>query len=109
MDVKYENPSSCWSICMASSRVGTITKALMWSSFFLESILWITGSKNAAVLPVPVWAEPIMSFPSIIIGMAFSWMGVGLSKPMAWMPFAKSELKLNSLKFNICLLWLCNN
>ena len=35
------------------------------------------GRANAAVLPVPVWAEPIMSLPSRTIGKARSWIGVG--------------------------------
>ena len=39
------------------------------------------GRTKAAVLPVPVWARPRMSRPSKAAGMAFSWMGVGPSKP----------------------------
>ena len=36
---------------------------------------------NAAVLPVPVCAQPIRSRPSRSGGMAFSWMGVGMAYP----------------------------
>jgi hypothetical protein len=39
------------------------------------------GSRNAAVLPVPVWARPMTSRPSMTGGMASVWMGVG-----AWCP-----------------------
>ena len=35
------------------------------------------GSKKAAVLPVPVWAQPNMSFPSKSIGIDFACIGVG--------------------------------
>ena len=37
----------------------------------------ISGSANAAVLPVPVWAEPITSRPCRIRGMARNWIAVG--------------------------------
>ncbi len=36
-----------------------------------------TGRAKAAVLPVPVWAEPMRSRPDRTMGMARSWMGVG--------------------------------
>jgi hypothetical protein len=36
------------------------------------------GSAKAAVLPVPVWADPSRSFPWSTSGIAFSWMGVGI-------------------------------
>ena len=36
------------------------------------------GSVNAAVLPVPVWAPPMMSLPPMTSGMAWAWIGVGL-------------------------------
>ena len=35
------------------------------------------GSVNAAVLPVPVWAMPMRSWPARIFGIAAAWMGVG--------------------------------
>ena len=37
------------------------------------------GSAKAAVLPVPVWAQPIKSRPSSTGGMAELWMGEGVS------------------------------
>jgi len=37
------------------------------------------GSAKAAVLPVPVWAQPIRSLPSSTGGMAEAWMGEGVS------------------------------
>ena len=38
-----------------------------------------SGSENAAVLPVPVWAAPITSRPVSTTGMACAWMGVMVS------------------------------
>ncbi len=40
---------------------------------------WSVGSANAAVLPVPVWAQPIRSRPAITGGIACSWIGVAVS------------------------------
>ena len=34
------------------------------------------GKTNAAVLPVPVWADAKTCFPSMTSGIAFIWMGV---------------------------------
>src|SRR5262249_19335523 len=44
------------------------------------------GSAKAAVLPVPVCAVPIKSFPARIIGNARSWIGVGSANPTARVP-----------------------
>src|SRR5262249_9845125 len=44
------------------------------------------GSAKAAVLPVPVCAVPIKSFPARIIGNARSWIGVGSANPIARVP-----------------------
>src|SRR5258705_2395122 len=41
---------------------------------------------NAAVLPVPVWAVPIKSFPARTIGNARSWIAVGSTNPIACVP-----------------------
>ncbi len=35
------------------------------------------GSTNAAVLPVPVWAEPMTSRPASSSGIVCAWIGVG--------------------------------
>ena len=35
------------------------------------------GRAKAAVLPVPVCAEPMTSLPSRMSGIAWTWMGVG--------------------------------
>ena len=40
---------------------------------------WSSGSPKAAVLPVPVWAWPITSWPASSSGIACSWIGVGSS------------------------------
>src|SRR5690606_37380772 len=41
------------------------------------------GSVKAAVLPVPVWAAPMTSRPSMTTGMAWLWIGVGMVYPVA--------------------------
>ena len=65
----------------ASSRVGLSTRARGWPTFTLPTpgaaSFSIIGSRNAAVLPVPVWAQPMRSRPSRIGGIAFSCIGVG--------------------------------
>ena len=43
----------------------------------------MTGMANAPVLPVPVWAQPIRSWPSRIGPIAWAWMGVGVAQPAA--------------------------
>ncbi len=58
---------------MASSRVGTSTSAC--GACRLRSICDRMGSAKAAVLPVPVWAWPMMSAPSSSAGMVAAWMG----------------------------------
>ena len=45
-------------------------------AFSCGSILCSSGSENAAVLPVPVCAAPMMSRPARTIGIAFAWIGV---------------------------------
>ena len=37
------------------------------------------GRAKAAVLPVPVWAMPSRSLPAMTPGMAWAWIGVGVS------------------------------
>ena len=39
------------------------------------------GSANAAVLPVPVWARPMRSWPASTMGIDCSWTGVGWCSP----------------------------
>jgi hypothetical protein len=85
---------------MASSRVGAKIKVL---SVLVPDfvILFKMGSTKAAVLPVPVCAQAIRSFPVKITGIAISCMGVGVSKPMASSPSCKEDSKLNELKFKL--------
>src|SRR5215212_5492219 len=40
-----------------------------------------SGRPKAAVLPVPVWAWPMMSRPCRRAGIVCSWIGVGFSSP----------------------------
>ena len=41
-----------------------------------------SGRPKASVLPVPVWARPITSWPLRACGMAWLWIGVGSEMPM---------------------------
>lgn len=41
------------------------------------------GRAKAAVFPEPVWAMPRTSSPARILGMQWSWTGVGLVMPRA--------------------------
>ena len=43
-----------------------------------SSIFWMIGMEKAAVLPVPVCAQPNKSDPSNTTGMASACMGVGV-------------------------------
>ena len=52
--------------CWANSRVGTSTKAI---SVGLSKSLLTNGIAKANVLPVPVWADPRISFPASANGM----------------------------------------
>ena len=45
-------------------------------------------TRNAAVLPVPVWAWPATSLPSSVMGSVWAWMGVQRTKPASQMPLA---------------------
>ena len=71
--VKYAIPCRDWSICSASSLVGTtisVFTELVCSDF---SKMWcMVGSKNAAVFPVPVCAHAIKSFLLSMAGIAAS-------------------------------------
>ena len=73
------------SICAASSRVGVTTSACgPWPD--LPAMRCSVGRANAAVLPVPVWAEATTSLPARTSGMAPAWTGVGVEKPRASTP-----------------------
>src|SRR3712207_1672290 len=64
---------------MASSRVGVRTSA--WTCRSSGSMAASSGRPNAAVLPVPVWATPVMSRPDSRAGIASAWIGDGTVKP----------------------------
>ena len=59
--------------------VNELIKATFVEAFSCLSRRCKSGSENAAVLPVPVWAAPITSLPVNTTGMACAWMGVMLS------------------------------
>ncbi len=61
---------------------GEFFELLSQKSILLNSVEENTGELsagniNAAVLPVPVWAEAIKSLPAVITGIACAWMAVG--------------------------------
>ena len=62
---------------------------------------WRIGRAKAAVLPVPVWAEPMISFPERATGMAWAWMGVGSLYPRsttAWRTEEESPKEAKSIE-----------
>ena len=88
------------SICCASSRVGVTTRAKGPRRLFVArsvpsspAMRCSVGSVNAAVLPVPVWAEATTSRPSSTRGMAPAWTGVGSVKPSASTPASICSLR----------------
>ena len=85
--------SATW---IASSLVGQ--RAMAWSFLFLGSIFSSRGMPKAAVFPVPVWAWPIMSSPSLWMGIAWAWMGDGSSNPIS--PMARRILLFSSISSN---------
>src|SRR5439155_8749293 len=54
------------------------------------------GSRNAAVLPVPVDAQPIRSRPARITGIASAWIGVGRVYPMSRTASVSGGISWNS-------------
>ncbi len=89
------------SIWFASSRVGASMRTEVPRRLLSLSRCRI-GSKNAAVLPVPVSAVPITSPPLNITGIACFWMGVGSVNPICSHLSFKHGCKPSSLKF-ICV------
>jgi hypothetical protein len=59
---------------------------------------WIIGNANAAVLPVPVCAKPIKSFPESTGGILWIWIGVGILYPNPLILSKMRECKLNESK-----------
>ena len=75
-------------ICIASSRVGEITRAPRPSAFDHRCLYSCssTGMRNASVLPDPVRAAPSTSRPRRAIGTASFWIGVMSRKPARFSP-----------------------
>ena len=59
---------------------------------------WMIGMANAAVLPVPVCAQPRRSNPQRTIGIAFSWIGVGVVYPSSSRAFRIGDMSWSSEK-----------
>ena len=51
---------------------------------------------KAAVLPVPVWAQPKRSLPLSKTGIAFSWIGVGSVYPSAFRARRMGSIRFKS-------------
>ena len=95
--INWHKFCSSAAICCASSRVGArITACGTFFSFWMRSI---TGMPKAQVLPVPVGALAIISWPAIIKGMAFSCTSVISVKPIASTARRISGLTLSSAYF----------
>mmetsp|Transcript_11721 Transcript_11721/g.32959 ORF Transcript_11721/g.32959 Transcript_11721/m.32959 type:complete len:270 (-) Transcript_11721:273-1082(-) len=92
----FPNSLHTCDVCSASSRVGT--RMSTWISFLVGSALFSAGITNAAVFPVPFFALARMSLPDSAIGMAFSWMGDGHSKPFSKIPMSNSRFRYRSSK-----------
>src|SRR5215210_4404013 len=56
------------------------------------------GSRNAAVLPLPVMAQAITSRPSIAGGIASDWMGVGRTNPSSLTALTSAGSSFNCVK-----------
>lgn len=59
---------------------------------------WMIGIANAAVFPVPVCAQPRRSNPQRTIGIAFSWIGVGVVYPSSSRAFRIGGMSWSSEK-----------
>ena len=81
-------------ICATSSRVGATTRAPRpargrdggFPSRRVNIVM-----RNAAVLPVPVWAWPATSLPASVMGSVFAWIGVAKAKPASAIPHRTSS------------------
>src|SRR5215831_408922 len=92
-----------WAICTASSRVGLrITARTPGRRGSVERI-WIRGSANASVLPVPVWAVATRSRPAMAGSNVMLWIGVGSVKPFRARFFLSTSERGNSENFIIQL------
>mmetsp|Transcript_99270 Transcript_99270/g.281117 ORF Transcript_99270/g.281117 Transcript_99270/m.281117 type:complete len:338 (-) Transcript_99270:405-1418(-) len=91
--------ASIW-ICCASSRVGASTSTMgpRCASAPLRSTCAKPGPRNASVLPLPLLAMPMRSWPAARIGQHWAWMGVGSTKPACSISLCTSGGKLEPSK-----------
>ena len=83
------NKFNSFTICIHNSLVGQTTKA--WGNLSAVLINCNNGKPNAAVLPVPVCANPIKSFvPLIKTGIERSWISVACVYPNSVTAFTLS-------------------
>ena len=64
------------------------------------------GKIKAAVLPVPVWADAIMSLPCSTSGIVRAWMVVGDRYPDSFIDLTVSAQSLSCSKVNVLLSFL---
>ena len=57
-----------------------------------------TVTRNASVLPVPVWAWPATSRPAVVIGRVIAWIGVQRVNPAPSSPDSRSGCRANEEK-----------
>src|SRR6185436_13785017 len=84
----------------ASSRVGESTRTRTWRGLGTGTdwSRWRMGSANAAVLPVPVWAQPSRSLPSRTCLIVCCWIGVGFSYPSSRTARRRGSIRGSSSK-----------
>src|SRR5215467_6387582 len=85
----------CSSICAASSRVGAMTSARVAPRRPARRCR--IGSRNAAVLPLPVTAHARTSLPPRACGMVSAWIGVGILKPISSTARKRPGLRLKDV------------
>ena len=94
----------CATTCIASSRVGTRTRAAIPGVCDCPSFSMM-GRRNASVLPVPVWAVAMTSLPSSACGIAAACTGVGMENFAAMSRSFKEGDRVSSEK--LCILLSC--
>ena len=90
-------------IWMTSSRVGAMTSAAgrpvtVGRVSGASSMRFMIAMRNAAVLPVPVWARPATLSPAIVRSSEAAWIGVQYSKPRSAMPCSSGIGSVKSVK-----------
>ncbi len=98
MKVNWAKRSTSLRVCWASSRVGRrISARARERGLSSASRRCSSGSRKAAVLPLPVCAVTRRSCPSSALGMAAAWTGVGSLKDRLSSAFSRRSWRGNWL------------